>query len=150
MAGFTQVFLKDNSEENIKRQNKLLKEYNVAKRYRFYSENDIILEFAAFLQGKGVFEERFFPRDDIHTLTDFKRYWSPKALGEIFVPYPGTLQFDCYFGRTSKRAMRNIGMYIADNHEQIARVKGSFTTFMERGMTKLERQIVRESGIRDI
>jgi hypothetical protein len=146
MGGFTQVFLKEVSRENIDKHNARLELNKVPKKYRYYSEQDIILEYEAFLIGDGVFEERLFPRDKINSLEDFKKYWSPEALGEVFVPHVGTLRFDCYFGRTSKRAMRNIGRYLADNVRHIKKVSGSFSTFCERGMTKLEREIMKENG----
>lgn len=148
MGGFTQFKLKDKSQANIDKQNDLLRQYGVAKGYRFYSEKDVIFEYEAFLKGIGVFPEHKFPKDKIKTLEDFKQYWSSKALGEVFVPPYGTLQFDCYFGRTSQRAMRNIGRYLAANHNEIETMRGSYDTFFERGMTKLERQIIAESKIK--
>lgn len=150
MGGFTQVFLKETNQANIDKHNAKLEVYGVPKKYRFYSEFDVRLEYEFFKVGEGEFPEDLFPRDEIKSFVDFKRYWSPSALGEVFVPHFGTLQFDCYFGRTSKRAMRAIGKYIADNHSDIDRVSGSFSTFMERGMTKLEREIINESGIKNI
>jgi hypothetical protein len=42
--------------------------------------------------------------------------------------------------------MRNIGRYLADNVRHIKKVSGSFSTFCERGMTKLEREIMKENG----
>jgi len=147
MGGFTTVKLKDTSRENIDRQNAKLELFGVAKKYRFYSESDVILEYEAFKVDDGVFPEHQFPKDKINSYEDFKKYWSPEALGEIFCPHFGTLNFDCYFGRTSDRAMRNIGKYIAENIDEIEGVSGSFTTFMERGMTKAERKILEESEI---
>jgi hypothetical protein len=149
MGGLTKVFLKDISRGNIDKHNARLELNKVPKKYRYYSEQDIRLEYEAFLIGDGVFEERFFPKDKINSLEDFKKYWSPEALGEVFVPHVGTLQFDCYFGRTSKRAMRNIGRYLVDNVHHIEKVSGSFSTFCERGMTKLEQEIMRENGFLD-
>jgi len=147
MGGFTQVFLKDTSRESIDKHNALLTLYKVPKKYRFYSDSDVILEYEAFKINDGVFEERFFPRDKINSYSDFCKYWSSEALGEVFVPPFGTLQFDCYFGRTTARAMRNIGRYIADHVRDIRKTDGSFSTFMERGMNKLERQLVTEYGL---
>jgi len=144
MGGFTVVYLKDRSEANIAKHNKLLAEYNVPKKYRFYSLDDVIFEYESFKANKGVFPPEQFPKDKIKSLDDFQRYWNPRALGEVFAPFTGSLSFDCYFGRTSKRAMRNIGKYIADNWRDIYAVSGSFDTFMERGMTKLERQLITE------
>lgn len=147
MGGFTEVFLKDCSYENIKKQNEKLKEYNVAKRYSFYSEDDVKFEYEAFCKGEGSFPEHLFPKNKINSYKDFTKYWSTKALGALFVPEFGVLTFDCYFGRTSKRAMRNMGRYIADNVRLIKKTRGSFSTFMERGMTKLERQIIIENNL---
>lgn len=141
MGGFTQVFLKDKSESNIAKHNALLEMHKVPKKYRYASEHDTIIEYGWFQAGEGVFPEDRFPKDKIKSLEDFKRYWSTKALGQVFVPYAGTLQFDCYFGRTSKRAMRNIARYLIENYRDIERTTGSFSTFMERGMTKLEMEV---------
>lgn len=147
MGGFTKVVLKDVSRENIDKQNARLELYKVPKKYRFYSEQDVILEYEAFKMHDGVFPENQFPRDKIKSFEDFKKYWSPEALGEVFVPHYGTLTFDCYFGRTSQRAMRNIGRYLGYNVKYIKKVDGSFSTFAERGMTKIERQIMTEYGL---
>ncbi len=150
MGGFTEVFLSNISAENIKRQNAKLKEYKVPKRYRFYSEDNVRAEYEAFAKGEGAFPEGQFPRNKINSYNDFIKYWNTRAIGAIFCPPFGTLTFDCYFGRTSKRAMRNLGKYIADNHNEIKAVDGSFETFMERGMTKLERRVLKESNIKNI
>lgn len=148
MGGFTQIKLKDCSEENIKKQNEILKAYKVAKWYRFYNlEKEQEIEYEYFKQKKGVFPDDLFPRDEIHSLEDFRKYWNPKAIGECFVPPSGTLQFDCYFGRTSSRSMHNMGRYIADNIELFKEFSGSFSTFMERGMTKKQREIVSASEV---
>lgn len=147
MGGLTQIRLKDVSEENIKRQNELLKENKVRKELRFYSIEDVKFEYEAFKKGLGVFPEHLFPKDKINSFEDFQKYWNPKALGEVFVPQIGTLQFDCYFGRTSKRAMRGIGRYLGLNPREIKSVDGSFSTFAERGMTRIERQIMTEYNL---
>jgi hypothetical protein len=133
MGGFTQIRLRNCSEENIAKQNEQLKQYGVARRYRFYSEADIRLEYAYFRKGDGNYPGHLFPIDR-HTATyaEFKKCWNPKALGEIFCPYNGTLQFDCYFGRTSKRAMHKLAGYLLCNLSQIKTVEGSFSTFVER------------------
>lgn len=144
MGGFTVVYLKDRSEENIEEQNKVLKQYGVPKRYRFYSLKNVQFEYESFKKGLGIFPDDMFPKDKIKSFEDFCLYWNPKSVGEVFVPYTGSLSFDCYFGRTSKRAMRNIGKYIADNWDNIYAVSGSFDTFMDRGMTRLERQLITE------
>jgi len=142
MGGFTSIYLKDTSINNIRKQNEKLREYGVAKKYHFYSDDDIRFEYEAFKNGEGIFPADQFPRDLINTFKDFKKYWSPKALGRIFCPDTGSLNFDCYFGRTSKRAMRNMGKYVYDHAEDIKKVSGSFTTFIERGMTKREREYI--------
>ena len=144
MGGFTVVYLKDRSEENIRKHNESLKKYGVARRYRFYSLDDVKFEYESFTKGLGVFPEHIFPKDKIKSFDDFCKYWNPKTVGEVFVPYTGSLSFDCYFGRTSKRAMRGIGKYIADNWKDILAVSGSFDTFMNRGMTRLERRMFNE------
>lgn len=147
MGGFTEVFLKDCSYKNIKKQNEKLREYNVAKQYSFYSKDDVKFEYESFCKGEGNFPERLFPRDKINSYEDFIKYWSTEALGSLYVPRFGTLTFDCYFGRTSKRAMRNMGRYIADNVHLIKKTNGSFSTFIERGMTRKERQIIKENKL---
>jgi hypothetical protein len=148
MGGFTTIKLKDCSEQNIAANNARMELTKVPKKYRFYSENDIIFEYEAFKAGIGVFRDDLFPKDKIKSLDDFKKYWNPKAVGLCFVPEIGMLTFDCYFGRTSKRAMRKLALYLVDNYKEIESVSGSFSTFMERGMTKLERQLINESNIK--
>ena len=132
MGGFTAIRLHNCSEENIKKQNEQLKECKVAKRYRFYSENDVKKEYEYYKKGDGNYPEHLFPKDKIRSYNDFKKYWSAEALGEVFVPKFGTLTFDCYFGRTSKRAMHNMAKYLLTNLSQIKSVSGSFSTFVER------------------
>lgn len=147
MGGFTSIRLKDTSAKNIRKQNEVLKSYGVAKQYRFYSEDDIKFEYDGFVKGLGYFPEHQFPKDKIKSYKDFKKYWNPKAIGETFCPKKGALTFDCYYGRTSQRALRNIGKYVADNHNLIGEVSGSFSTFIERGMTRIERLIIKDSNI---
>jgi hypothetical protein len=132
MGGFTSIKLIDCSEDNIKKQNELLKENGVCRKYRFYSEEDIQFEYNAFVKNVGSFPDHLFPKDKIKSYEDFKKYWSPEALGEIFVPYNGMLKFDCYFNRTSKRAMNKIAGYLLCNFSQIKSVDGSYSTFVER------------------
>ena len=43
--------------------------------------------------------------------------------------------------------MFKIGTYVAENIDQIKEVDGSFSTFMERGMTDEQRKIVELSGL---
>lgn len=148
MGGFTQVFLRDRSEENIKAVNQSLRDAGLRKELRFYSEDETRFEYECFLKNDGYFPEDQFPRNEIKSYEDFKKYWNTEKLGAVFVPPYGVLQFDCYFGRTSKRAMRILGRWIVDNHRLIEKTSGSFTTFMERGMTKLERQVIEESDVK--
>ena len=154
MGGFTEIYLRDKSIENIRKQNEKLKAIGVTK-MSFYSEDDIQKEWEAFQKNDGVFPEHLFPRDKIKTFQDFKRYWSPEALGACFVPYSGSLVFDCYFGRTSKRQMNLLRKYLMGYDENlkcnihlIEKVSGSFSTFVERGkFTKLETQILKENNL---
>jgi hypothetical protein len=148
MGGFTKFQLKDTSEENIAKHNAKLREFGVAKKYRFYSLEDVRIEYEYFKLEDGNWPEEFFPKDKIKSFKDFQKYWNPKALGEVFVAPIGALIFDCYFGRTSKNAMRGIGKYLAVNHRDIELATGSYDTFFERGMTRLERQIMKESSIK--
>jgi len=147
MGGFTAIYLKDTSVSNITRQNVKLELSGVPKKYRFYSELDRIKEYEYYKNKIGNYPEHLFPPDKINSFEDFIKYWSHEHLGEVFVPKIGSLVFDCYFGRTSKRAMRAIGKYLVENWREIKSTSGSFETFMERGMTKLERQIINESAI---
>jgi hypothetical protein len=147
MGGFTNFKLKDVSEMNIMKHNAKLRVFKVPEKYRFYSVSDVLLQYEYFKIGDGAWPEAQFPKDKINSFEDFKKYWNPKALGVVFVPHFGQLTFDCYFGRTSKRAMRGIAKYLAENHRDIESAGGSYETFFERGMTKLERQIMKESAI---
>ncbi len=148
MGGFTKFQLKDKSEENIAKHNAKLREFGVSKKYGFYSLEDVRIEYEYFKLGDGNWPENLFPKDKIKSFKDFQKYWSPEALGEVFVAPIGALIFDCYFGRTSKNAMRRIGKYLAENHRDIELAEGSYDTFFERGMTRLERQIMKESNIK--
>ena len=141
MGGFTTITLKDTSKENIAVQNKKLDEIGLRKNIRFYSEEDVKFEFDFYMQKKkdGTLTKWYGdPLSDpnianqINSYDDFKRFWSPEYLGAVFVPYFGQLSFDCYFGRTSDRAMAMIGKYIVENTDQIDSVSGSWSTFLER------------------
>ena len=132
MGGFTKIVLRDCSQVNIDSQNNKLKKLKVAKQYRFYSEKDVQIEYEFFKKEDGYFPENQFPREKIKSYKDFTKYWSTEALGEVFVPKIGTLTFDCYFGRTSKRAMKVIASYLMCNLSQIKEVDGSYSTFVER------------------
>jgi len=132
MGGFTTLKLRDTSQENIEQHNQHLDELGVAKRYRFYGMRDVKLEYEAFKAGKGVFREDLFPPDKINSFEDFLKYWNPRALGEVFVPHFGSLNFDSYFGRTSKRAMHGIARYLLIYGDHIRTTSGSYSTFVER------------------
>ena len=150
MGGFTQIYLRDKSIENIRKQNAKLKEMGIVK-MNFYSDDDINIEWEAYKNRNGAFPEHQFPIG-IKTFEDFKQYWSPEALGEVFCPQTGSLTFDCYFGRTSKRQMNLLRKYLMGYDENlrcninlIEKVSGSFSTFVERGgFTKLEIQMLKE------
>lgn len=133
MGGFTKIQLKDCSQQNIDEQNQKLQEYGLRKGIRFYGPRDVEEEYQYYLKGDGNYPEHLFPRDEIHSLEDFKKYWSTEALGEVFVPPFGALKFDCYFGRTSKRAMHAIARWILQHGETEAiSTSGSYSTFVER------------------
>jgi hypothetical protein len=133
MGGFTTIKLRNCSESNIEKQNQALKLYGVSRKYRFYSEAEIRLEYEYFKRNDGNYPPHLFPIDRYTaTYAEFKKYWSPKALGEVFCPHNGSLNFDCYFGRTSKRAMHNLAAYLFCNMSEIKSVDGSFSTFVER------------------
>lgn len=145
MGGFTTVVLRDKSEENIARQNQRLIDMGLAKKYHFYSVKDVEYEYEWFKKGKGVFPEDQFPRDRIHSFADFRRYWNPRALGEVFCPEYGTLRFDSYFGRTTLKNMRIIRNYIVQNVKIIESVNGSFETLLEKtGASPIDINILRE------
>lgn len=153
MGGFTKLQLKDTSEENIAKHNQMLASAGVIKKYRFYSEEDVKLEFECFKRGEGAFPEHQFPKDKIKSFKDFKKYWNPKALGEVFCPEFGSLTFDCYYSRTSKRAMRNIKNYIVNTlllpenfmKTPFSHSEGSWSTFLERcGASKLNLKLIKE------
>ena len=133
MGGFTAIYLKDISQENVDQQNQKLAELGAPKRCRFYSEKDIEWEYEGYCKGLGTFKECFFPPDQINSLEDFKKFWSPAALGEVFIPYTGSLTFDSYFGRTSKRRMHAIARWVLlYGEDQIKETSGSYSTFVER------------------
>tara|TARA_R110000772_G_C13310268_1_gene440086 strand:+ start:21540 stop:21980 length:441 start_codon:yes stop_codon:yes gene_type:complete len=142
MGGYTTVKLKDNSIENIAKQNLLLEDYGVPKKYRFYSELDIKVEYDAYKKGRGEFPEFQFPKDKINSYRTFKKYW--KALGEVWSPPFGTIDFDCYYSRMSTNAFKNLGRYLANYVDGIESVSGSFSTFIEdgRGVLKRDRKIL--------
>lgn len=143
MGGFTKIQLIDCSQENIDNENKILDKLKLAKKYRFYSEKDVKFEYEGFINGDGVFPDDMFPRDKIRTYNDFKKYWSSEALGEVFVPNFGTLTFDCYFSRTSKRAMNIIGKYLLLRYNEISYTDGSYSTFVERsGLSKKNKEYI--------
>lgn len=154
MGGFTTIQLKDTSPENIAFHNRLLDEAKVRKDIRFYSEDDVKLEYEAFVNGDGIFPDYHFPKDKIKSYEDFTKYWSTEALGEAFCPRFGMLTFDCYFGRTSDNAMKCIKNYIVEVllHEKyffepvpFSKLGGSFSTFLERcSASKLNLELIDE------
>lgn len=143
MGGFTSIHLKDTSEKNIAIQNAKLLEFGVPTKYHFYSMNDVRFEYATFLEGKGYFPDHQFPKYKINSFEDFKKYWNTKAIGETFCPNFGSLTLDVYYGRTSERATRLIGKYVIHNYMEIGKVDGSFTTFMERGMSTRDQNFLK-------
>ena len=148
MGGFTECFLKDTSQKNIDKHNKLLAKAGIPEMYHFYSQKDTKKEYKYFLKGDGVFPEHQFPKDKIKSYKDFRKYWSTNAIGACICPKFGTLRFDCYFGRTPDDVMEKIGKYIAENISEFKGFDGSFGTFMERGMTDNQRKIVQQSGLK--
>ena len=154
MGGFTKLMLKDTSTENIRKHNELLAKAKVRKEIRFYSEDDVKLEYEYFKKGDGNFPEHQFPKDKINSYEDFTKYWSTEALGEVFVPKFGTLTFDCYFGRTSNNAMKCLKDYIVNVlisseyflDSPFAYAGGSWSTFLERcSASKLDLKIIEEN-----
>jgi hypothetical protein len=144
MGGHTKVMLNSTSRDNIARHNARLEIHRVPKKYRFYGPDDVVVEYEYFRAEKGTYPEHMFPKASINSFADFKRHWNTDACGECFVPPFGALTFDCYFGRMSKGAMRAVAKYLIANVSEIASVRGSFVTFMERGMTATERKIWKE------
>ena len=78
-------------------------------------------------------------------------------MGEVFVPKFGSLTFDCYFGRTSKNAMKCLKNYIVDTlllpeysmeNSPFKYADGSWTTFLERcSASKLNLELINEKII---
>lgn len=149
MGGWTKVTLKDTSEESVVCHNARLDIFGVPKKYRFQSNHHAVTEYEWYLAKRddpkidATYPEHMFPPNKICSFEDFLKFWGPSKCGECFVPPPGSLTFDCCFGRTSRAAMRAIGRYLIANMEEIdrRRILGSFHTFMERGMTASERNI---------
>jgi hypothetical protein len=132
MGGFTKIQLKDCDQENIDKQNEKLDKIGLKKDIRFYSEKDIRDEYAFYRSTSNkdeYYPPHLFPKP-INNYNEFKKIWT--GMGEVFVPPIGALTFDCYFDRTSQRAMKMIGKYLLNNIDQIEKVEGSFTTFVER------------------
>jgi len=146
MGGFTTIRLKDNSQANIDLHNSKLREFKLAETYSFYSIKNIKIEYNAFKKGEGAFPDHSFPKDKIKSFKDFRKYWSTKAIGQIWCPPFGVLRCDVYYSRMSIRNKRALGRYFMANIDAIKEVDGSSTTFFERCLTKRERQICREKG----
>ena len=152
MGGFTKLMLRDTSIENIRKHNELLAKAKVRKEIRFYSEDDVKLEYEYFKKGDGYFPDDQFPKDKIKSYKDFTKYWNTEAMGEVFVPKFGTLTFDCYFGRTSKNAMKCIKNYIVDallsDDSPFEYAGGSWSTFLERcSASKLDLELINDKII---
>jgi len=155
MGGFTEIFLRDKSKENIAKHNQMLVDAKVKKSFRFYSMEDVELEYEAYKKGDGEFPGHLFPPFRIHSLTDFMKYWNPQALGSCFVPHIGSLTFDCYFGRTSDNAMKCIKNYIITalleapfGEPVFEKVGGSWSTYLERcSASKLDLELINEKII---
>jgi len=154
MGGFTSIKLKDTSAENIAKHNKMLADAKVRKSIRFYSEDDVKLEYEAFVAGEGEFPERLFPKDKINSYEDFTNYWNREHLGATFCPAFGELTFDVYFGRTSNNAMKCIKDYIITAlletpfESPFDEVSGSWSTFLERcSASKLDLEMINEKII---
>lgn len=132
MGGYTQIILKDDSEDNIIDCNCLLNVEKVSKAYRFYSRNDARTEYGYFkIKAVGNYPEYLFPRNKINSYEDFLNYWNPKNCGFFINPF-GALSFDCYFVRTPAIQMKRIANFLVDNYSLIKEAKGSFETFVER------------------
>lgn len=133
MGGFTAIYLKDRSQENIDRQNQHLDDLRVPKSFRFYSEKNTEKHYQHYLAGNGEFKECFFPPDKINSLEDFKRYWSPEALGTVFVPHVGSMNFDCYFGRMSDYAMHGVMRWVLlFGEDEAITTSGSYGTLVQK------------------
>jgi len=135
MGGFTSLKLRNTSQENIDQHNQHLDELGVAKAYRFHSMRDRREEWEYYRdhpeKRMELYPPHLFPQD-IGTFEEFLKYWSTENLGDVFIPPIGTLKFDCYFGRTSKRAMHGIAQYLLIYGDHIRTTSGSYSTFVER------------------
>jgi len=147
MGGFTTITLKKKDANSIDTNNVRLELLKVPKKYRFYAERDIIFEYESFKLGLGYFPENLFPKDKIHNLLQFKKYWSTEALGEVFRPKKGTLTLDTYFGRTSNYAMEKILKFVCTYIDEIDFVSGSFGTMVEKVATKKQEKLLLDSGL---
>jgi len=132
MSGFTTIKLKDCSAENIEKQNNVLINCGVPKKYHFYSENDMYDEYIYFTTHKEQYKNFIKFPEKIKTYNQFKLVWNTKKLTDFIVPEYGMLTFDCYFNRTSKRAMHNLAKYLLNNLDEIESINGSFSTFIEK------------------
>ena len=147
MGGFTKIRLKEKSNHSIDAINIRMDLMGVPKKLRFYSFRDIVFEYESFKLGLGVFEEEFFPKDKIHNLTQFMKYWNTEVLGETFVPKKGTLTLDTYFGRTSDYTMKKLLNFICTNLDEIESVGGSFGTMVEKVASKKQEHMLLDSGL---
>lgn len=144
MGGFTQIILKDKSEQHVIDCNCLLSREKVDKKYHFYTINDTKIEYGHFKIGNGVYDEHLFPRNKIKSYEDFLSYWNPQICGHFVNPF-GTLSFDCYFSRTPAIQMKRIANFLVDNYTLIEQAEGSFETFVERcGKSKRVQKLLLE------
>lgn len=124
----TTIYLKDNSEKNIKIQNKELEKLNIP--LRFHGEDELLKEYEYFLENKEKYE-RFLPVENVKSYDDFKEYWNHEKLGEFVCPVKGSINFDPYFGR-SDDFIEEVSKYILNNISIFEKGKGSYDTFVER------------------
>ena len=137
MGGFTKILLKDTSEDNIILMNCLLDRFKVSDKYRFYLRHNAREEYYHYIIGNGAYPAHMFPRDKINSYEGFLQYWNPEKCGDCFVRPFGMLTFDCYFNRTPAAQMKRLAHFLLENRETIAKVGGSFETFVERaGISK--------------
>lgn len=136
MGGFTKIQLRDCSQKNIDKCNEELRAQGLRKDIKFYSEEDTRKEWQFYRSKQYAERAEYYPPhlfpQDIKSYEEFKKYWSTRALGEVFVPPIGALTFDCYFGRTSKTAMHALARWLLLSLDDIKEVSGSYSTFVER------------------
>ena len=130
MGGFTKIQLRDTSEENIDKCNQELREFGLRKDISFNSEKSIREEWEFYQNDSPEDRRKYyhnFPQD-ITEYSEFRKHW----LAHPFVRPIGALTFDCYFGRTSTRAMHAIARWLLLSLDEVKHVEGSYSTFVER------------------